>query len=98
MAYIACVIQSFKSKALRSYWTAGKVSGIRPDWRKKVRLILSLLDVAEVPSDMNVPGLKFHTLSGFRPTRHAVLVSKNWRITFSFDGEDAVDVDLEDYH
>ncbi|HEX8664836.1 MAG TPA: hypothetical protein VF744_12470 [Beijerinckiaceae bacterium] len=22
----------------------------------------------------------------------------NWRITFRWDGEDAVDVDLEDYH
>jgi len=25
-------------------------------------------------------------------------VSGNWRITFAFDGEDAIDVDLEDYH
>lgn len=30
--------------------------------------------------------------------RYAVSVSGNWRITFAFDGEDAVDVDLEDYH
>ncbi len=27
-----------------------------------------------------------------------VTVARNWRITFAFDGEDAVDVDLEDYH
>ncbi|MCE2662372.1 MULTISPECIES: hypothetical protein [Microcystis] len=25
-------------------------------------------------------------------------VSGNWRITFTFDGVDACDVDLEDYH
>jgi len=25
-------------------------------------------------------------------------VTGNWRITFRFDGDDAVDVDLEDYH
>jgi proteic killer suppression protein len=28
----------------------------------------------------------------------AVRVSGNWRITFTFDGVDARDVDLEDYH
>jgi len=25
-------------------------------------------------------------------------VSRNWRITFRWDGNDAIDVDLEDYH
>jgi hypothetical protein len=25
-------------------------------------------------------------------------VSRNWRLTFGWEGEDAVDVDLEDYH
>jgi len=27
-----------------------------------------------------------------------VAVSGNLRLTFAFDGEDAVDIDLEDYH
>lgn len=30
--------------------------------------------------------------------RFAVSVSGNLRLTFRFDGEHAVDVDLEDYH
>ena len=50
------------------------------------------------PEDMNLPGFAFHGLAGFDPKRYAVSVSGNWRITFAFDGEDAVDVDLEDYH
>ena len=29
---------------------------------------------------------------------YAVTVTGNWRITFKFNGEDAIDVDLEDYH
>jgi len=28
----------------------------------------------------------------------SVTVSGNWRVTFRFEGEDAFDVDLEDYH
>jgi proteic killer suppression protein len=29
---------------------------------------------------------------------YAVSVTGNWRITFEFDGQDAVNVNLEDYH
>lgn len=47
---------------------------------------------------MNLPGFKFHTLKGRDRGRFSVWVTGNYRITFAFDGEDAVDVDLEDYH
>ena len=48
--------------------------------------------------DMNLPGLDLHELKGRRRGTWAVRVSGNWRITFRFEGEDAVDVDYEDYH
>jgi proteic killer suppression protein len=47
---------------------------------------------------MNLPGLYLHELKGQRRSTWAVRVSGNWRITFRFDGEDAVDVDYGDYH
>lgn len=92
------MIESFKSKALKRYWTKGDESGLRPDWRNKVRLILSRLDVAAKPEELDLPGLGFHALSANLAGRYAVTVSRNWRITFGWDGEDATDVDLEDYH
>lgn len=49
-----------------------------------------------MPQDMNVPGFFFHGLKGVE--RYSVRVTGNWRITFSWRGVDAVDVDLEDYH
>jgi proteic killer suppression protein len=60
--------------------------------------MLDRLDAVVRPEDMNIPGFKFHQLSGDRKGTYAVTVSGNWRITFRFDGKDAVDVDLEDYH
>lgn len=33
-----------------------------------------------------------------RAGEFAVSVSGNWRIVFRFGGEDAIDVNLEDYH
>jgi proteic killer suppression protein len=50
------------------------------------------------PEDMNLPGLKYHGLSGTRKGTYSVWVSGNWRITFEFDSGDAVNVNLEDYH
>ncbi len=52
--------------------------------------------VATKPEDMNLPGYHFHGLSS--EPRWSVRVTGNWRVTFGWDGADAVDVDLEDYH
>ncbi len=59
---------------------------------------LDRLDAATKPEDMDLPGYRFHPLKGDRKGVYAVSVSGNWRLTFRFAGEDATDVDLEDYH
>jgi proteic killer suppression protein len=56
------------------------------------------LDEAEKPEEMSIPGYRLHHLKGDQKGRYAVDVSGNWRITFGWEGEDAIDVDLEDYH
>jgi len=47
---------------------------------------------------MNLPGWKWHLLKGELAGHWAVSVSGNWRMTFTFEGEDAVLVDYRDYH
>lgn len=47
---------------------------------------------------MDAPGLRFHALVGDRKGQWAVWVSGNWRIVFEFEGENATNVDLVDYH
>jgi toxin HigB-1 len=61
-------------------------------------MILARLSAATFPQDMNLPGLVLHELIGQRKGTWSVSVSGNWRITFTFDGVDAYDVNLEDYH
>jgi proteic killer suppression protein len=50
------------------------------------------------PRDMNLPGLFLHELKGKDRGVWSVRVSGNWRVTFRFDGPDAIDVNYEDYH
>ena len=40
----------------------------------------------------------FHPLTGNRAGRYSVRLTANVRITFGWDGDGAVDVDIEDYH
>jgi proteic killer suppression protein len=91
------VIRSFRSKALTRLWNENDARGIRPDQRDRVRRVLRELDVATAPADLNLPGYRFHALHG-RPRRYSVTITRTWRITFEWDGEDAVRVDYEDYH
>ena len=65
---------------------------------ERVRRILLALNEARTPTTMALPGLRFHPLKGSQKGRFAVDASGNWRITFGWEGEDAINVDLEDYH
>ena len=92
------MIKSFRSKPLQRFWERGDVSGVRADWRAKILLLLDYLDVARSLDDAALFGTGFNPLKGNKSVRYAYTVSRNWRLTFSFDGTDVVDVDLEDYH
>jgi toxin HigB-1 len=92
------MIASFRSRALQRFWEASDPRRLPPDFLRRITMILDRLDAATVPQHMNVPGLRLHSLSGKMKGRYAVNVSANWRITFGWSGDDAVDVDLEDYH
>lgn len=91
------MIRSYRSKPLRRFAVEGDASKLPVQKLDRVRLLLAALDAAGSPEAMNVPGFGFHGLQG-RPKRYAISASGNYRITFGFEGEDAIDVDLEDYH
>ena len=92
------MIASFKHRELKRFYESGTTRGIQAAQAARIRLILGRLDASVNPQDMNLPGLHLHELSGKRKGTWSVRVSGNWRITFRFDGPDACDVDLEDYH
>jgi proteic killer suppression protein len=73
-------------------------SWVQPKHAGKLRLQLFALDNARRPGDMNPPGWKLHPLVGEFKDHWAISVSGNWRLTFKFEGEDAVLVDYQDYH
>jgi toxin HigB-1 len=92
------MIHSFKSRAPKGLWEKGRTKGIDPKSLKKIKRILSALNVATKPEDMRLPGLSFHELSGDRKGEYAVTVRANFRIVFEWENGKPVRVNEEDYH
>ena len=92
------MIMSFKHKGLERFFTTGSKAGIQPNHAERLRLILGRLNASTDPKDMNLPGLDLHELRGNRKGTWSVKVSGNWRVTFTFVGKNAENVNYEDYH
>jgi proteic killer suppression protein len=92
------VIKSFRHKGLKRLFETGERRGVAPELANRLRRQLDVLNRARSTTDMNLPGYRLHRLKGDRAGTWSVSVSGNWRITFTFEGTDAFDVDLEDYH
>lgn len=92
------MIKSFRHKGLERYFRKGDARGIQPQHAGRITRILDLLDQAGNSDQLAVPGMFLHPLKGERKGEWAMTVSGNWRITFRFEGEDVIVVNLEDYH
>jgi proteic killer suppression protein len=92
------MISTFKHKGLELFFTKGSYKGVPAQHGSRIERMLDRLDAAREATDMDLPGFKFHALKGNRKGEFAASVSGSWRITFEFDGQDAVNVNLEDYH
>ena len=83
---------------MERFFATGNFKGIPARSADHIERMLDVLDACATPTDMALPGFKYHELKGDRKGTYSVTVTANVRITFSFKGEDATDVDLEDYH
>lgn len=89
------MIKSWRHSGLQRFFEKGSKAGIQPHHATRLARQLAALDAASAPEHMNVPGWRLHKLS---TGRWSVWVNGNWRVTFAFEGEDAILVDYQDYH
>lgn len=60
---------------------------------------LLLIDAAGSLNDLRIPpGNRLEKLSGKREGQYSIRVNQQWRICFSWKGNDAFDVGITDYH
>ena len=85
-------------KELRRFYETDDARGLNAGHTAWVRRILTALQDAHSPRNMDLPGWRLHPLKGNREGQWSVRVSGNWRIVFRFEASEAVDIDLVDYH
>ena len=99
---MVCVVLQYRvvirHKGLLAFFERGDARRIPASLTPRIRRILSDLEAALRPGDMDIPGYRLHPLTGDRRNQWSVRVSGNWRIVFRFVDGVATDVDLIDYH
>ena len=71
---------------------------LNADHVERIRRVLTALQDARSPRNLDLPGWRLHQLKGDRRGQWSGRVSGNWRKVFRFADGEAVDVDLIDYH
>ncbi len=92
------MIKTFRHKGVEDFFKTESKAGIQPKHANRLKLQLFALNNAKSAKDMNAPGWSLHPLHGNSEGHWSITVNGNWRLTFTFEGEDAVLVDYQDYH
>ena len=95
------MIKRFGHKGLKRFFDDPRSTdtrGVNDGISNRLIVILDALEAIEKAEEMDIAGLYFHGLKGQRKGEYSVRVSGNWRITWRMDGNDVIDVNLEDYH
>ncbi len=92
------MIRSFRHKGIERFFRKSDPRGVNARQAPRIRRMLELIDHAGATDQLDLPGMYLHPLKGERKGEWAMAVSGNWRITFRFVGEDAFELNLEDYH
>ena len=67
--------------------------------QRAARRKLLLLHQARRLEDLRAPpGNRLEALKGDRNGQHSIRINDQWRICFRWQGEDALDVEIVDYH
>jgi toxin HigB-1 len=98
ICYILVVIKTFRHSGMEKFFRTGSKAGIQAKHEARLRIQLTTLNLASRPHDVNRNGWDWQSLKGDLKGHWSVSVSGNWRLTFTFEGEDAILVDYQDYH
>ncbi len=92
------MIRTFKHRGLKKLYERGDRRHVSGESLNRIEDIIARLDVAVVPSDLDLPGYGLHQLKGKLKGFWALKVSGNRRIIFRFRDGNVFDIDLIDYH
>ena len=98
----ALMIQSFADKQTGSLFYGRKRKPNEPlpeQYTDKARAKLIAIDAAGEVEELKIPpSNRLHRLEGKREGQHSISINMQYRMCFEFEGGDAFDVEITDYH
>ena len=93
------VIRSYRDRDTRAVAGRQRVSEFPEDIQRRAQLKLMILNNAAGLNDLRVPpGNRLEALSGDRMGQFSIRINDQWRICFVWEGGDAYQVEIVDYH
>ena len=93
------MIKSFGNKDTEMLFSEGFSKRIPANIVARAIRKLDMIDSAYRVEDLRVPsGNKLYALKEDRAGQYSISINGQWRICFRFEGEDAFEVEIYDYH
>ena len=93
------MIRGFKCRETERVWRGERSRRLPPDIQAVARRKLRYLNRARTLEDLRVPPAnRLEALEGDRAGRYSIRINRQWRVCFRWDGMDALDVEIVDYH
>ena len=92
------MIKSFRDKNSSRLWEGKRVAQFQSFHLQALRR-LDILNAAIRLEDLLLnPGNRFEALGGDRQGQFSIRINQKWRICFEWDDQDAINVEITDYH
>jgi toxin HigB-1 len=96
---MAAMIRSFRDRDTERLAARQRVRRWSPELSRAALRKLRMLDAADELTDLRVPpGDRLERLKGDRQGQHSLRINDQWRICFRWEGGNAYDVQIVDYH
>jgi proteic killer suppression protein len=93
------MIKSFRDKEAEKIFNRRFSGKLPQNIQDLARRKLVMLDAASELKDLRVPpGNRLEALRGDRKRQHSIRINDQWRVCFRWQGRDAHEVEIADYH
>jgi len=93
------VIKSFRDAETEKVWRRTFSRKLPKEMQRVAKRKLDLIEAARTLGDLRTPpGNQLEALAGNRKGQHSIRVNDQWRICFRWEGGDAYEVEIVDYH
>jgi toxin HigB-1 len=93
------MIISFADKPTKALWDGRKPPELPPKILKTAHRKLSQINQSATLDDLRIPpGNRLEALVGNRAGQHSIRINDQYRVCFRWEGENAYDVEITDYH